>query len=283
MTTPWQDCLEVDDACEERFISPESTAPLALNQVHLCGVMKAKQHYRICRTRPGFHIFMYTIKGQANLLTPDKTLPIEANTLSLLPADSISGYELVGDEWKCAWLSVDNTGQWQMLAGREPEVMYCEQALSVYHLMHALYHELKSSPLSEGSAAGCGQLLMELVRKSLQQRATVDPVEVKLRQLFSEVESQLHYPWSIDELATRMHYSPPHFHRICLKYLQQSPKQYLLSLKMARARQLLQGQHPSIKQVAHSLGYDDVSYFSNRFKKYFGVAPGAVQRGANEA
>ncbi|AEX21941.1 AraC family transcriptional regulator [Vibrio sp. EJY3] len=66
-----------------------------------------------------------------------------------------------------------------------------------------------------------------------------------------------------------------------MKYFEQSPKQYLLALRMTRARQLLQGQHLSIKQVAHSLGYFDVSYFSNRFKKHFGVAPGAVQRNAN--
>lgn len=281
MTTTWRDCLEVDDATEERFISPENVLPLAKNDVHLCGVMKAKQHYRVCRTRPGFHVFLYTIHGQARLFTPNNTLSIEANTLSLVPADSICGYELVGDEWECAWLSVDNTRQWQTLSGSAPEVMHCEQALSVYHLMHLLHHELKAIHVNDGSVGSCGQLLVDLIRRSLQQRAVVDPIEVKLRQLFSEVENQLHYPWSIEELAARVHYSPPHFHRICLKYFEQSPKQYLLALRMTRARQLLQGQHLSIKQVAHSLGYFDVSYFSNRFKKHFGVAPGAVQRIAN--
>jgi len=283
MIKAWRDCLEVDDATEERFISPESVLTLAKNNVHLCGVMKAKRHYRVCRTRPGFHIFVYTIKGQARLLTPNNTHSIEANTLSLLPSDSISGYELVGDEWECAWLSVDNTKQWQTLSGRDPEVMHCEQAVSIYHLMHVLHHELRPVHLDHHSAESCAHLLVDLVRKSLQQRAVVDPIEVKLRQLFSDVENQLHYPWSIEELAARMHYSPPHFHRICLKYFEQSPKQYLLSLRMTRARQLLQGQHLSIKQVAHSLGYFDVSYFSNRFKKHFGVPPGAVQRTSNNS
>lgn len=278
MVPTWSDCLQVDEATEERFINPENIPLLKFHHVHLCGVMKAKKHYLIRRTRPGFHIFLYTIKGQAQLLTPEQSIPITENSLSVLPADSVSGYQLTGDIWECAWLGVDSVEQWSTLAQREPMVMYSEQAVSIYHLMQALYHELKQQQNGSEAAAGCASLMLDLVHRSLADQTAVDAVEVRLKQLFCDVENQLHYPWSVEELANNMHYSVPHFHRICHKYLNQSPKQYLLGLKMTRAKQLLLGHNLSIKQVAFSLGYEDVSYFSNRFKKHFGVAPGAIQR-----
>ncbi len=48
---------------------------------------------------------------------------------------------------------------------------------------------------------------------------------------------------------------------------------YLTSLRMRQARLLLQQGARSVKEAAQSVGYDDTSYFSKAFHRYFGIPP----------
>ena len=52
-----------------------------------------------------------------------------------------------------------------------------------------------------------------------------------------------------------------------------SPYQYLLTRKLDIARQLLRYSNLSIKEIAEQLCFSDQYYFSNYFKKAFGVSP----------
>lgn len=52
-----------------------------------------------------------------------------------------------------------------------------------------------------------------------------------------------------------------------------TPVQYLLSLKMNRAKEMLSEKSFSITEIAYSLGYSDLYSFSRAFKNFFGVSP----------
>ena len=52
-----------------------------------------------------------------------------------------------------------------------------------------------------------------------------------------------------------------------------SPYQYLLTRKLETARQLLRYSNLSIKEIAEQLCFSDQYYFSNCFKKTFGLSP----------
>jgi len=52
---------------------------------------------------------------------------------------------------------------------------------------------------------------------------------------------------------------------------------YLLSLKMAKAREMLRTNFLSIVQVGNAVGYDDLANFYRAFKKYFGINPGEIR------
>lgn len=83
-------------------------------------------------------------------------------------------------------------------------------------------------------------------------------------------------PWevtSIPALARKIGWSRPHFDREFCQQVGQPPKRYLLHCKMRRARALLSSQRLSISEIADSLKYQDVYFFSRQFKQYFGLAP----------
>ena len=56
------------------------------------------------------------------------------------------------------------------------------------------------------------------------------------------------------------------------------PIEYCRSVRIARARELLEGGELPQKQIAQSLGYKDVASFARVFRKAVGEAPGAYRK-----
>ena len=57
-----------------------------------------------------------------------------------------------------------------------------------------------------------------------------------------------------------------------------TPIQYCRGVRIARARELLEGGDTSQKKIAQSLGYKDVASFARVFRKAVGSAPGAYRK-----
>ena len=57
-----------------------------------------------------------------------------------------------------------------------------------------------------------------------------------------------------------------------------TPIEYCRAVRVARARELLEGGDTSQKQIAQSLGYKDVASFARVFRKSVGLAPGAYRK-----
>ena len=57
-----------------------------------------------------------------------------------------------------------------------------------------------------------------------------------------------------------------------------TPIEYSRRVRIARARELLEGGDTSQKQIAESLGYKDVASFARAFRKAVGSAPGAYRK-----
>jgi transcriptional regulator GlxA family with amidase domain len=57
-----------------------------------------------------------------------------------------------------------------------------------------------------------------------------------------------------------------------------TPIEYCRRVRVARARELLEGGHTSQKQIAESLGYKNVASFARVFRNALGVAPGAYRK-----
>jgi transcriptional regulator GlxA family with amidase domain len=57
-----------------------------------------------------------------------------------------------------------------------------------------------------------------------------------------------------------------------------TPIEYCRAVRIARARELLEGGDTSQKQIAQSLGYKDVASFARVFRNAVGSAPGAYRK-----
>jgi AraC-like DNA-binding protein len=78
---------------------------------------------------------------------------------------------------------------------------------------------------------------------------------------------------SLKEIGERCHLDAAYICRLFKRFRRQSPFQYLQTLKMNHAVELLQNTSLPIKEIGGRLGFCDAYNFSRSFKRIFGLPP----------
>lgn len=85
-----------------------------------------------------------------------------------------------------------------------------------------------------------------------------------------------HYPEkiSLEHIATNMYLSSYYISKIFKSETGDTPINYLISLRMEKAREILdRNPEETVQKVAAAVGYEDAYHFSKAFKKYYGISP----------
>lgn len=78
---------------------------------------------------------------------------------------------------------------------------------------------------------------------------------------------------SVQSISDTLNIDRSYFSNLFKKEVGVSPQQYLISVRMKQALELLRQERYTVSMVAASVGYDDLFTFSRCFKKYYGVPP----------
>ncbi len=79
--------------------------------------------------------------------------------------------------------------------------------------------------------------------------------------------------FGVQELAAELGLSPRQLQRRLRDTVDQSPVEFIRSLRLQRAAQLLEGQYGNVSEVAYSVGFTSLSYFAKCFREQFGSSP----------
>ncbi len=79
--------------------------------------------------------------------------------------------------------------------------------------------------------------------------------------------------FDVETLAAELTMSYTQLHRKLKALTNQSSKQFILSIRLQRAADLLKKNAATISEIAYQTGFGDPSYFTRRFKKHFGCSP----------
>jgi AraC family transcriptional regulator len=155
----------------------------------------------------------------------------------------------------------------------------------IHHLIEALAAETRNRnpgglALVEAMTAALGHLLVRHVaveqpRQELP-RGGLSP-SIKRRTL-EMIDARLSGKLTVEMLAQEVGLSPAHYARAFKQTIGRAPHQYLLSLRLERARRLLEAPGLGLGDVAHQTGFADQAHFSRLFKREYGITPGAVAR-----
>jgi len=102
----------------------------------------------------------------------------------------------------------------------------------------------------------------------------IDIVKPNLvEQIIRYMHDNYNKPITRESVAQLYHYSVPYLSKRFRKETGSSMIDYLIGIRIEKAKKLLQKTDITIQQTATSVGYDDVSYFTRIFKKVTGVSP----------
>ncbi|MBK1791213.1 IclR family transcriptional regulator domain-containing protein [Persicirhabdus sediminis] len=132
-----------------------------------------------------------------------------------------------------------------------PQSEFASLAMKVQSCIHQIVKRLEDSELNQGDFAA---IIVQRAKDNLQADLNKN-IQMKS---FAEDVLGVGYSW---------------FRKKFKLMTGTSPNQYLLDLKMEKARTLLEQTELSVKEISHSLGYDSQDYFSAQFKKKHHVSP----------
>lgn len=86
-------------------------------------------------------------------------------------------------------------------------------------------------------------------------------------------EENLYTKFSIEDMCDKLHMNYYQLRNYFKEQTGMSPYQYLLEMKIDKAREMLRVPEASVKEVAFRLAFDSPYYFSRLFKKKTGISP----------
>jgi len=83
---------------------------------------------------------------------------------------------------------------------------------------------------------------------------------------------------SINDICSLIYLSPCHFKRVFKDYTGQTPYQYLMRIRLEKAKEILYDKEISIEEVAKLCGFVNSGHFSTVFKRVIGMSPSEFRK-----
>lgn len=178
-----------------------------------------------------------------------------------------------GDPWSIWWLHVTGSATADLLAATgieadHPVVRTARLELAVDLVKQVIdLISVDDTDTSMIAAAGAAwHLLATLALPAEQDEGTVE-----LAKAF--IVEHLTDPLTVAEIAAHVHLSPSHLASIFKTATGASPIAYQSQLRMRQARLLLDSTSRPVSEIAATVGYPDVAYFSRRFRQLHDQSP----------
>nr|WP_213087411.1 response regulator [Streptococcus pacificus] len=109
--------------------------------------------------------------------------------------------------------------------------------------------------------------------ESLMEQSPQSEIEQLIQDQLSDVNL------SLKTLANQLSFSPNYLSVLIKKDLGMSFQDYLIQERLKKAKRLLLTTHLKIYEIAEQVGFEDMNYFSQRFKQVVGVTPSQFKKG----
>ncbi len=147
------------------------------------------------------------------------------------------------------------------------DVRFCE-------LIGSIIRELQlKRPLAEELASALLRELLTRMARRKHEAHTNRAHSAVIERAVSEIERRFSEPLTVTALATQFNCEVCWFSRLFRRQMGISPQQYLIGVRMAKARELLCTTDCTVSEVARLTGYENPLYFSRLFSKQCGCAP----------
>lgn len=116
-------------------------------------------------------------------------------------------------------------------------------------------------------------LILSDVCYTIHNESETSPESKILTETCKYIQENFHKNITIKELANNVSLSPSYFLKMFKKNANTTPTEYIISIRLSNAKQLLTESNLTVAQIAELCGFNDASYFSYYFRRRFGMKP----------
>jgi AraC-like DNA-binding protein len=221
---------------------------------------------------------VYVTKGRGSFESQGRIHPVEAGSVFVLFPGVPHRYM---PELASGWAEY-----WVGFKGEQPDALCRNGFLSpdrpfyqvglqngiLAHYLHVLDLVREQPPLYQPRAAAAILGLIADVLASERRAVQASHSEALVARAKFLMEEKVDGELELNGLGEELGVSTSHLNEVFKSYTSMTPYQYFISVKIGRAKELLERDHP-VKEVAFILGFGDEYYFSRLFKNKTGISP----------
>ena len=231
-----------------------------------------------------YHLIHFVLYGKGELHINEHIFQLSAGDAFFIPAGKVSYYEASKeDPWCYAWVSFlgINSQMYLYQLMTSTDDVYIVHGLDNQKYKERIFEIISLQGVSTSRYFQANGILFQIMamlfddinfqESNWGKSSVVDEVKFYLDINYAE-------KIKLRDVAKSFGIHPNYLTRIFHEKYGISPKQYLISLKLKKARRLLTTTELSVSVISSSLGFDDQLAFSKIFKKEFAVSPSEYRK-----
>ena len=212
---------------------------------------------------------IFHFSGTSKVYFGDRELDTVPDTLRFLPQGETKRYDVVREEHgMCIFVSFDT----DRIISEEAFVLHNPYT----HKFGPLFKKLFSVWVAknEGYYFECISILYKILAEMQKENYLPDKQYNLIKPAVDYIgEHFFDKDISMEQLAALCGISYSYFKKIFVKRFSQSPKKYIIGLKINNACELLKSETYTVSQISDMCGFSDIYFFSRQFKDYMGLSP----------
>jgi len=264
---------------EEFHPKPSEIAEKLLFYVVGCGVFFCEYGYRIEREDYGNYMLLYVTKGVLAVSTEGKTYLVKEGQAAFLNCHKYHTYYAKGFV-SFFWVHFEgsNTAEFyeEFTERRNGIVLEGSPAEKIRKNIFSIvsYYKNDLEVIEVEHSQNLYDCLCLLTFAREEEESVIEPESTRAVSIAKEyIRQNMDQNLSLDGVAETVGLSACHFSRVFKKETSYSPYEYIILVRLNKAKHLLNTTDKTIKEIAYEVGYRSESNFCNAFTSKIGISP----------
>ena len=247
-----------------------------LYYVNFCGHYYCERGYKIRRNYVDNLLLMLVDNGSMRLEYRGKHYTAKAGDIALMDCTFPQYYD-TADYVEFYWMHISGLNAFELceyltnvhdgIVHRTPNN---EKAADLLRLIVSQY--ANNQPVGDAEQSRLLYNILCYIMPSVQVYAQADKYS-PVQRVIQYIHAHLGEDLNLKQLAAQVYLSPSHLIRLFREETQHSPHEYIVLLRMDRAKYLLKTTTIPIKNIAFEVGYRSEASFSGAFTDRIGISP----------
>lgn len=274
----------IGDSIKRIIATPSACARQSFFYIQEAGEICSRRRFSTERRGINSYLVSYTISGTGYLTYDDKQYTLRPGQAFFIDCNKYHSYRTdEADLWNMVWLhiygatSVGYYGEFTKV-NSSPVIPLSPSTNIVSNIRQIIdMHEKSIQNVEVYTSLIILDVLTELLlcaHSDLPEYSAPNDISMIIDYLSKHYSKKV----KLDDLASEFSLNKYHLHRAFKQITGCTPNEYLIRIRITRAKQLLCETDTSVREVAEQVGVDNTSHFINLFKAHEGVTPSSFRK-----